>query len=594
MSSQRISILGTESVGKTVFLAALTHALSSTANYPRITAANILTKRYTAGIMDALEIGRWPPSTVVGLRQDLRWHWHDRDHDPHELQTFDCAGQDFRAIFESEADTDLSPQQLALKKAIFQSDLVLLLFNFQKALDIHNIPATHSKRIDIEEVPAISIRKLRAAEVTVYAVFTQADRYRQRIAAEWNGDYAAAFRDVLPQLYNTLSETGTPYSVVSCVATETRANERGQNELLPVKTKHGTDTTLNDIIGSVENFFVAAKRREREQIAAQQRAQQKAAEKAAAEATKAAEAKRQQQRAAQQELEKRRKRKQLAMRRLALGVIIVTAILAVGAFFAWIQKTEHRAAERQKRGEFQKENVGTPLSVRCSDSVSLELLPVAAGFFQMGSENGDLHERPVHRVTISEPFWLGKTEVTQAQWEAVMGSNPSRFKGANRPVEEISWDDAVAFCEMLNKRERAASRLPAGYTYALPTEAQWEFACRAGSTGDYAGSGKLEDMGWFEGNSSGKTHDVAQKLPNAWGFYDMHGNVWEWCSDWYDNYPSGGATDPVGAASGSRRVYRGGCWFNIVRGCRSTSRSKDRPHGRIEFLGFRLALTPVR
>jgi hypothetical protein len=184
MSAQRISILGTESAGKTVFLAALTHALSSATSYPRITAGNVLTKRYTAGIMDALETGNWPKSTDAGLRQDLRWHWHDRDHDAHGLQTFDCAGQDFRAIFESESDTDLTEHQRALKNEFFQSNLVLLLFNFQKALDIHKVPGTNSKRIDVEEVPAIAIRKLRAAP-SVPCYLLTFDRREDTIKLPW-------------------------------------------------------------------------------------------------------------------------------------------------------------------------------------------------------------------------------------------------------------------------------------------------------------------------------------------------------------------------------------------------------------------------
>lgn len=230
--------------------------------------------------------------------------------------------------------------------------------------------------------------------------------------------------------------------------------------------------------------------------------------------------------------------------------------------------------------------------------LGLTLMPIAAGTFMMGSENGDVDERPVTRVTISQPFWfsqpywLGKTEVTQAQWAAVMRSNPSSFKGEKRPVEQVSWTDAMEFCQKLTERERAAGRLPDGYVYTLPTEAQWEYACRAGTTGDYGGN--LDAMAWYTANSGGATHDVGTKQANAWGLHDMHGNVWEWCLDWYGNYPGGAVIDPVGAASGSLRVHRGGCWNNPAQDCRSAFRDGWAPRVRGDYLGFRLALSAVR
>jgi formylglycine-generating enzyme required for sulfatase activity len=220
--------------------------------------------------------------------------------------------------------------------------------------------------------------------------------------------------------------------------------------------------------------------------------------------------------------------------------------------------------------------------------VNLELLPISAGRFAMGSTNGGSDERPVTQVEITRAFWLGKTEVTQAQWEAVMGSNPSRFKGADRPVEQVSYDDALEFCRKLTARERAAGRLPSGYEYTLPTEAQWEYACRAGTTGDYAGS--LDSMGWYGDNSGRQTHSVGQKQANAWGLYDMHGNVWEWCLDWYaGSLPGGTVRDPSGPSSGSFRVIRGGSWNDAASRCRSANRNHFVPG--FFNLGFRLALS---
>ena len=227
------------------------------------------------------------------------------------------------------------------------------------------------------------------------------------------------------------------------------------------------------------------------------------------------------------------------------------------------------------------------------ESVGVKMVPIAAGSFTMGSTNGSKDEQPLTQVTLTRPYWLGATEVTQGQWEAIMGNNPSNFKGVNLPVDSVSYEDALAFCRKLTERERAAGRLPAGYEYSLPTEAQWEYACRAGTKGDYAGdyAGNLDAMGWYDGNSGKKTHEVGGKQANAWGVYDMHGNVWEWCLDWYGDYAGGTMTDPRGASSGSYRVLRGGCWGNVAAGCRSAYRFRYSPGARYAHLGFRLALS---
>ncbi len=224
---------------------------------------------------------------------------------------------------------------------------------------------------------------------------------------------------------------------------------------------------------------------------------------------------------------------------------------------------------------------------RTLSELGLTLIGIPAGSFTMG----DASDGPAHSVTLSRGFWLGKTEVTQGQWDAIMGANPSYFKGANLPVEQVSWDDCMSFCEKLTSRERAAGRLPSGYRYTLPSEAQWEYACRAGTTGDYAGS--LVAMAWYEDNSGQTTHAVSGKQANAWGFHDMHGNVWELCSDWYGDYPSSNVTDPTGAASGSYRVNRGGGWVLSASNCRSAKRGRISPGVGFNFLGFRLALSPI-
>ena len=234
--------------------------------------------------------------------------------------------------------------------------------------------------------------------------------------------------------------------------------------------------------------------------------------------------------------------------------------------------------------------VGRPATLR--NSLGMELVLIPAGTFRIGSKQGDDDERPVHEVRLTQPFYLGVTEVTNAQWKAVMGEVPSHWQDDDRPVERVSWNDAVAFCRKLSAlpAERAAGR-----EYRLPTEAEWEYACRAGSKTAYSfgdDEWSLGEHGWFDGNSDGQTHPVARKKPNAWGLHDMHGNVWEWCSDWYGEYPAGATTDPAGPAGGSSRVFRGGCWLSTAGGCRSACRVRCVPGSRASDLGFRLALSP--
>jgi formylglycine-generating enzyme required for sulfatase activity len=213
---------------------------------------------------------------------------------------------------------------------------------------------------------------------------------------------------------------------------------------------------------------------------------------------------------------------------------------------------------------------------------------IPAGEFQMGSANGANDERPVRTVRISKPFYLGIYEVTQGQWEAVMGNNPSQFKGdASRPVERVSWEEVQQFIDKLNARE-------GGTKYRLPTEAEWEYAARAGSTTAYSfgdDSSQLGKYAWFEGNAGNTTHPVGKLQPNAWGLYDMHGNVWEWVQDWYGKYAAEPVTDPQGPASGSDRVIRGGGWGHVAGFCRSAYRLHGAPGGRSDSLGFRLLRT---
>jgi formylglycine-generating enzyme required for sulfatase activity len=222
---------------------------------------------------------------------------------------------------------------------------------------------------------------------------------------------------------------------------------------------------------------------------------------------------------------------------------------------------------------------------------AIAMIWVAPGSLLMNSPHGPGDDT---RVTLTRGYWLGRTEVTQEQWQAVIDYYPlpSHFKGSDRPVEKVDWDTVMLFCAKLTARERAAGRLPHDYEYTLPTEAQWEYACRAGTTGKYAGP--LDALAWYEANSDGQTHPVGRKQPNAWGFYDMHGNVREWCLDWYAAYPGGSVSDPAGAEIGQFRIDRGGSWGDLAGNCRAALRHFMKPTAMGSGVGFRLALAPVR
>jgi formylglycine-generating enzyme required for sulfatase activity len=231
-----------------------------------------------------------------------------------------------------------------------------------------------------------------------------------------------------------------------------------------------------------------------------------------------------------------------------------------------------------------------------------DMVFIPPGTYRMGSAEDEVGryvwERPQMDVIISRGFWMGKYEVTQREYLELMGGNPSGFTGdLSLPVETVSWSDAVDFCSALTEREHAAARIRVNCVYRLPTEAEWEYACRAWTStrfsyGDdpvYAG---LTDYAWYEDNSGGETHPVGQKLPNPWGLYDMHGNVWEWCQDWFDNYSGGILLDPQGPASGSTRVARGGDWGVSARSCRLANIFSPDPNDRQNYLGFRIVLAP--
>ena len=257
-----------------------------------------------------------------------------------------------------------------------------------------------------------------------------------------------------------------------------------------------------------------------------------------------------------------------------------------------VSEQRNEAESKIKRPEEKRIITPSPFS-EITNSTGMKLILIPAGEFLMGSENGVDAEKPVRKVIISKPFYLGKYPVTQAQWEAVMGSNPSRFKGElNRPVETVLWDEAQEFLRKVGTRE-------VGKTYRLPTEAEWEYACRAGSTGAYFfgdDETKLKEYAWYDRNSGRTTHPVGKLKPNPWGLHDMHGNVWEWVQDWYaDDYYKQRPNpdrDPQGPESGDLRVLRGGCLGDPQRNARCAFRYWGYPYDRFVIIGFRIVVRP--
>ena len=272
------------------------------------------------------------------------------------------------------------------------------------------------------------------------------------------------------------------------------------------------------------------------------------------------------------------------MKRILIMFLFLFTCVLTGCMQEKAEKNEGSKPAVRKAGE---------RMVKTVDGIEYAFRWCPAGTFTMGSpedEPGWLDDETQHSVTLTRGFWMLETEVTQAMWKSVMGtsirrtSSPLKGEGSDYPMCYVSWEECRSFCEKLSEK--------LGLTVSLPTEAQWEYACRAGTTGAYAGD--LGEMGWYDENSGDETHPVGQKKPNAWGLYDMHGNVWEWCQDWYDSYSTSPTSDPCNEDSGFGRVPRGGSWSYNAQYCRSACRYGVTPDDRYGSLGFRPVLaSPV-
>lgn len=281
---------------------------------------------------------------------------------------------------------------------------------------------------------------------------------------------------------------------------------------------------------------------------------------------------------------------------LRINAQLIVFLMLACAFMSAGQPPEMAMRQERDAAEREPARTGGEATERSSSSGRLfqqrfgiqpiEFVPIAAGSFWMGCSSGDSQcdpdETPRHQVRIAKGFELGKYEVTQAQWEAVMGANPSEMRDPDLPVETVSWEDVQSFLGRLNT-------LDDGYRYRLPTEAEWEYAARAGT--NESSVANLDAQAWSRDNSDKKSHPVGQKLPNAWGLYDMQGNVWEWCADWFDvgYYRTAAEVDPTGPSAGTHRVVRGGGWYSGSRYCRVSVRGWVSPEARGSNDGFRCA-----
>ncbi|HEX5026254.1 MAG TPA: formylglycine-generating enzyme family protein [Agriterribacter sp.] len=265
--------------------------------------------------------------------------------------------------------------------------------------------------------------------------------------------------------------------------------------------------------------------------------------------------------------------------------------LLLGLMFAFVNVlVAQEANSKKKKKKKKKGEIELPVVSReLLDSIQNNLVWVTGGKFVMGNSAGEADEKPMHEVIV-DGFSMSRYPVTQRQWVAIMGNNPSEFQGCDQcPIDKVSWDDAQQFIKILN--------LLTGKKYTLPTEAEWEFAAKGGKDGrgyKYSGGDNLDELGWYTGNSGRMPHPVGEKLPNELGLYDMSGNVWEWCQDWYNKnfYELQEKYSPVGPESGAGRVRRGGSWFTQELNCKTSTRNNVKQDYKDDSGGFRLAQYP--
>ncbi len=289
------------------------------------------------------------------------------------------------------------------------------------------------------------------------------------------------------------------------------------------------------------------------------------------------------------------------MRQITFNFLIYTLLLLCG-FVTWGNPRETQTPTVRADPHF-----NTP---RIIPKIKMTLVPIKSGSFMMGSTTGEKDEQPIHKVHITHPFWIGKYEVSQKEYDAIMDMNPSFNRNPKKPVSNVNWFQAVEFCNRLNSKKFAAKKVPSLYIYRLPTEAEWEYCCGAGTMSEFnfgndtsifhkyanfcdvSNTNKLPWQDKTQNDGFNKLAPVGSFLPNSWGIYDIHGNVWEWCIDNFGQYTRGVQENPCGAKNGYTKVLRGGSWYHAAIGCRTANRDGIDPSSNDKDFGFRIVLAP--
>ncbi|MDR1383378.1 MAG: formylglycine-generating enzyme family protein [Planctomycetaceae bacterium] len=536
MTSQ-IAIVGTEGSGKTVLATVWAKKMFQQGD------TYLYSKGFNTGIYVekawiTLNNGEWLPSTSPGKKFELEWDLYI-GHVAYPVKLLDVAGQDLRALFSNERrnDTNLSEHERSVLDYLTNSSIIVIVVNLDDFVGEPEVFKRVENELILKDIIDIYAADKQHQDIAV--VFTAYDLYQAEME-EQHGcfeDYVKNKLRILWQAMRVGRQSGNMSIDLFPVAAVNKT------EICPESRRRVPKPNFTSF--GLEEFSDWVLTKVQQQIA-----------------------------------------------------IAASNQYVSNVFNGLIKETETSAVIHLPYEPHLK-SVSMPKNPQAGDvwkftmdGIEYSFHWCPSGKFMMGSPSSEENRRSnetQHQVTLSQGFWIQETEVMQQMWECVMGDNPSRFEGKQLPVECVSWYDCQKFISRLN----ALNISSFGYRFSLPTEAQWEYACRAESTTAYSFGDsweQLENYAWYNNSSSGESNPVGQKKANSWGLYDMHGNVSEWCSDWYDDYPIKSVINPVGVSNGSTRVFRGGGWGIYARGCRSADRNDYAPTGRSDSLGLRLSL----